>query len=715
MADMIEKGQWLVLPLNQAKELPNLRISPISVVPQRDRRPRTIVDYSFSGLNQETCTIAPSDAMQFGTALQRIVESIVNANPRFGPVLLCKVDISDGFYRVGVRPADVPKLGVIFPSASDQEQLVAFPLVLPMGWKNSPPYFCAITETVADVTNERIRHHHQPPRHRLDRVADTHEEMSKEACNEIPKRTCQPKAARATAVPEPPSPPTSRPSSRTQLPLGQFDIYVDDFLGTAQGNVRRLNRLRRTLFHTLDEVLRPKDSLDDDARQEPISIKKLRKGDARWSTTKQMLGWLIDTVQSTITLPPHRLERLFAILDSVPTEQNRVSIQKWQQMLGELRAMAIAIPGARGIFSHLQAALQAPNVNKGRIRVSNHVRATLDDFKWMASALQDRPTRLQELVAQPPCLYGTTDASGQGMGGVILPPSDHASVPPLIWRLPFPATVQKNLVSTTQPKGTITNSDLELAATIIQHDVICHTYDVREKTIHTSTDNQAAQVWQHKGSTTTNAVPAFLLCIQAIHQRFHRYIPLHSYLPGKLNAMADDASRLWKLNDTELLTHFNATYPQHRSWQLFHPRHEMNSTVICALHRKRSPPASFLAVPTQPATIGSTGPTSANRSMWTRTSKTLKTRSLSSKFTFNDTESEPSHPVANLSDLVQWRTPYVPLVKRSRHWGPRIHASTNMGTSTFASNVSSEVTPVQIHRPIASNRYRSKSCATSLR
>jgi hypothetical protein len=670
MADMIEKGQWMVFPFSQVRDLLNLRISPIGVVPQRDRRPRTIVDYSYSGINQDTCPIAPSEAMQFGTALQRIIEDIVNANPRHGPVYMCKVDIADGFYRVDVRPADIPKLGVIIPPTKDHEQLVAFPLVLPMGWKNSPPYFCAITETVADVTNERIRHHYQPPRHRLDRVADTHADTIIAPSNKPTPSTC------TTAVPAPPpSHPTSRPGQFVrQQPLGQFDIYVDDFLGTAQGKRRRLNRLRRTLFHTLDEVLRPLDPLDTDARQEPISVKKLRKGDARWSTTKQMLGWLINTIELTITLPPHRLERLFAILDSVPPEQRRVSVQKWQQMLGELRAMAIAIPGARGIFSHLQAALRSRNIENGRIRVSNHVRATLADFKWLASSLQDRPTRLQELVAQPPRLYGTTDASGQGMGGIILPPSDQSPVPPLVWRHRFPSTVQQNLVSTTHPKGTVTNSDLELAATIVQHDAVCHTYDVREQTIHTATDNQAAQAWQQKGSTTTNAVPAFLLRLQAIHQRFHRYIPLHSYLPGKLNAMADDASRLWQLNNDELLTHFNSTYPQHRSWQLHHPRPEMTSAVICALHRKRSQPASFLDVPKQPTTIGATGSSSASRSTWIRTSKTSKTRSPSFKSTYNATELAPLLPVANRSDLAQWRTPFVPSARRSRHWGPRTRA-----------------------------------------
>jgi hypothetical protein len=39
MADMFEKGQWIALPFDQVKDLPNLRISPIGVVPQRDRRP----------------------------------------------------------------------------------------------------------------------------------------------------------------------------------------------------------------------------------------------------------------------------------------------------------------------------------------------------------------------------------------------------------------------------------------------------------------------------------------------------------------------------------------------------------------------------------------------------------------------------------------------------------------------------------------------------
>jgi hypothetical protein len=173
----------------------------------------------------------------------------------------------------------------------------------------------------------------------------------------------------------------------------------------------------------------------------------------------------------------------------------------------------------------MQAALQAHNVTRNRVRVTSHVRATLDDFTWLANSIQERPTRLQELVAQQPVVYGTTDASGKGMGGVILAPlnSHHA---PVLWRLPFPPGIQAKLASTSNPTGPVTNSDLELAATIIQHDALCQLYDVRERTIHTSTDNQATQAWQTNKSTTTNSTPAFLLRLQAIHQRFHRYLPL---------------------------------------------------------------------------------------------------------------------------------------------------------------------------------------------
>ena len=79
--DMIRKEQWVVLPYQVANQLPNLRLSPPGVVLERDRRPRWIVDYSFSGVNQDTLPLAPSEAMQFGHTLDRLLREILLANP----------------------------------------------------------------------------------------------------------------------------------------------------------------------------------------------------------------------------------------------------------------------------------------------------------------------------------------------------------------------------------------------------------------------------------------------------------------------------------------------------------------------------------------------------------------------------------------------------------------------------------------------------------
>jgi hypothetical protein len=129
----------------------------MGVVPQKDLRPRTIVDYSYSGVNQATIPLAPIEAMQFGRALERLIQRIYFSNRRYGPIYMIKVDISDGFYCLKFSPSSVPSLGVVFPTTPGEEPLVAFPLVLPMGWVSSPPFFCSLTESVADVANDLLK------------------------------------------------------------------------------------------------------------------------------------------------------------------------------------------------------------------------------------------------------------------------------------------------------------------------------------------------------------------------------------------------------------------------------------------------------------------------------------------------------------------------------------------------------------------------------
>ncbi|MGH7974696.1 MAG: hypothetical protein ACREBR_04160, partial [bacterium] len=115
MADMVKKGYWLVLPYTKVRTLSRLRLSPAGVVPQRERRPRTIIDYTWSGVNAEALQLAPKEAMQFGRALQRVLQKVHQADYRHGPVHSMKLDLADGFYRVGINAMDVPALGVALP------------------------------------------------------------------------------------------------------------------------------------------------------------------------------------------------------------------------------------------------------------------------------------------------------------------------------------------------------------------------------------------------------------------------------------------------------------------------------------------------------------------------------------------------------------------------------------------------------------------------
>ena len=68
MRDFVEEGFWIVLPLEDGVGFNGLRLSPAGIIPQRDRRYRIVIDYTWSGVNEATRRLSP-DSMQFGHAL----------------------------------------------------------------------------------------------------------------------------------------------------------------------------------------------------------------------------------------------------------------------------------------------------------------------------------------------------------------------------------------------------------------------------------------------------------------------------------------------------------------------------------------------------------------------------------------------------------------------------------------------------------------------
>ena len=616
--DMINKQQWVVLPYSIAKQLKDLRLSPPGVVPQRGRRPRWIVDYTWWNVNDETLPLAPSEAMQFGHALDRILREILLADPKLGPVYMLKLDISDGFYRINVAIEDIPRLGVVFPVKQGAEPLVAFPLVLPMGWKNSPPIFSAATETAADIANRDIQSDAPVPTHPLGTLAATMDDpilpLPRPCPTSVPSPAPSSTAPTSSHLPAPTLRDSSLPS--TNKLAAYIDVFVDDFIGLSQGLYNR-ERVRNILLRAVDQIFRPNDFYDDAFRREPVSLKKLKQGDVSWCTIKTVLGWVINTTTMTIHLPDHRVERLAEILASIPETQKRLSLKKWHKILGELRSMSLALPGARNMFSLMQHALSKSK--KTRVALTKGVHQALKDFSWMYKDIVSRPTRIAELVPLLASALGYHDASGEGAGGVWFPheslsprgaTTDVLPHQPIVWRYRWPQDIIDSLVTESNPTGTITNSDLELAGGLLHLDAIAQYYDIRERTILSKTDNLATLYWQRKGSATTIKPPAYLLRLFGIHQRFHRYVPRHDYISGVSNPMADDASRLFHLTDSQFLHYFITKFPQHTSFRLVQIPSAILSCVTSALRKKMCPLESLLVEPAAPAPTGNNGPLS---------------------------------------------------------------------------------------------------------
>ena len=751
--DMISKGQWLVLPASAVMDLPGLRVSPPGVVPQRDRRPRWICDYSWWGVNDDTLPLAPMEAMQFGHALDRILREILLANPAFGPVRLMKVDISDGFYRIDLNVDDIPKLGVVFPTVDGEEPLIAFPLVLPMGWKNSPPIFCSATETIADLANARLFFQFDPPDHPLDHLAASITSPSPLHPKENPKETIpalasslpnavSPAAAAISTAARDPSPPSSpsatalSPADRGPLhpsaaafspavrspsvaafstadrrpslpsadafssalssaaaafspaardpslpsantPLSAIDVFVDDFVALSQLETNG-RRVRTILLHAIDDVLRPLSKTDHPARREPVSLKKLRQGDCSWGTVKLVLGWIIDTVNMTIHLPPHRVERLAEILDSIPKTQRRTSVKKWHKVLGELRSMSLALPGSRNIFSTMQNAL---TTQKGaRIALNKGVHDALDDFRYMHASVTERPTRIPEIVPLAPIAEGHHDASGRGAGGVWFP-AKHATPRqgykaevPVVWRHQWPDYIVNRLITDDNPHGTLTNSDLELAGGLLQLEAMAQSFDIRERTVLSKGDNLATTFWERKGSTSTNKPPAYLLRLFGIHQRYHRYVPRFDYISGPSNPVADALSRDFHLSWPELTNSLGPYLPQNGMYQVWTPSKQIVSAVTSALLKRQSKRESLLVEPPPPTQPGDSG--SVTPMTWASVpfSKPSKTKYHSFKSLPNEFVLENLHPTAIPSGLDRLKITYGSLARRSSTWGPTTYA-----------------------------------------
>jgi hypothetical protein len=641
--DFGRKGFWILLPYEVVKDEKGLRLSPIGCVPQDNRRPRMIVDYSFWCLNDETMKLAPEGAMQFGTAPLRIREALMKANPDYGPVFMYKNDMSDGFYRIRLSTSGSLKLGVILPRFEGLPQLVALPLVLPMGWTESPPWFCAFTETIADLTNVDLQRNKRVPAHPLGEAAAITDfaVQDEQAVRPIPK---------------------SHKPLTYQRPLKKMEVFVDDFVGMGQDHPSNpLTNQRAVLSHNIDKVFRPNRSTDNQWRKEPQSQSKMAKGDASWHTVKEALGWNWGATTKTLQLKEKRVSKALTLLGEI-VDCKRVSLKRWQQVLGVLRSLQPGMSGSEGHFSLLQDAL-VRQVDC-RVRLTPEVREQLEIFQDFLHGHAKRPTTLEELVPGVDLHVGACDAAKSGRGGVWFTDDGEA----IVWREPYSEDVQSEVISDQNLTGKLTNSDLELEGTVLHHFVLGKTAKVEGETTYTGCDNTPAVSWRTKGSSTSRKARARILRLAAGLQREQRAHHRIGHLSGVNNRMADDASRLWHLSDDDFVSYFNRTYPQINSWQLYRMPNAVNSLMTSVLLNSESNAESVLQELQRHTLSGPHGLPSAtaSKSIQDCPQSTILCSSSSCLAPNGDVEKLP--PVRDRSGVERLKMPCVRWARPFPHW-----------------------------------------------
>jgi hypothetical protein len=81
------------------------------------------MDYYYNMVNQQAASFTPTQGMQFGTALQRILQCLVYANPSYGPLLLAKIDLAN--CRVPLSPEAALELAILLPPDAGGAYLMA--------------------------------------------------------------------------------------------------------------------------------------------------------------------------------------------------------------------------------------------------------------------------------------------------------------------------------------------------------------------------------------------------------------------------------------------------------------------------------------------------------------------------------------------------------------------------------------------------------------
>ena len=635
-----------------------LKVSPIAAIPHKSRAFRSILDLSFilrllaggtvPSVNMNTVKTAPRAAInQIGHVLKRLIHAFAEA-PEDAKIFMAKWDVKDGFWRLNNALGDEYNFAYVLPQEPGATPKLVIPTSLQMGWIESPPYFCAASETGRDVAAQYIN---TPigslPTHKFQQLTEASTDFE--------------------ALPE---------SGSGELAT-VCEVYVNDYIVIATPSSReQLRHVANAVLTGIHDVFPP----DDDDSNDPISHKKILKGEDVFALEKDLLGFDFngEPGQHTMWLEAPKRDKLLTILHGwcrAGADRNLgIPFDVFRSTTYQLRWAFISIPQGNGLLSPFNKVL-AKEPRFVFLHRNKHLFEGVRDCRTLLRESVAEPTRCKELVQGWPDYIGVKDASKHGVGGIIV--GESKACIPTVFRLEWPADIKADLVSEQNPNGRITNSDLELAGMVILWlimEAVCS--DLADAHCALFSDNSPTIGWVRRLASKYSTVAAQLLRVLALRLKKKKASPLTPlHIGGTQNAMTDVPSRSFGSNakwhcktDCELLTLFNRLFPlpNKSSWTVFRPTYEISMRVICVLRMQDSTLAEWRKLPRIGSHTGVVGTSCAGLWEWTLRYRLPALRNESEHSRLLRVQSELERLVEeNKSKLAQSVAQSQPLERRS--------------------------------------------------
>ena len=607
--EKVRRGQARVVTWDDIKHdpPPQLKISPIAMIPHKSRLFRAILDLSFPvklkdgsivpSVNDNTIKMAPRGAIdQIGHSLQRIIHAFAAADED-AKIFMAKWDIKDGFWRLDCEQGEEWNFAYVLPPREGTPTQLVIPTSLQMGWIESPPYFCTASETARDVAEQYLQ---------------------------LPVGTLEPH--KFLPLTELVQDIDNLPLTATEDWKFMLEVYMDDYIGLAIPTSRaQLQHYANSVMYGIHDVF-PPDEIDED---DPISLKKLRKADGSWAIVKDILGLTFDGDNKTVWLENDKRDAILTIINGwIRHSKHRtfgIPFQQFRSVIAKIRHAFITIPAGRGLLSPFNAIIRlAPS--KVYLHKNEALRWALKECRTFLRESVGDPTKCARLVTSWPDFIGVKDASSHGVGGIIIGENKAAS--PTVFRLQWPPDITTAIVSDANPDGSITNSDLEMAGLLLLWLVmeeVCPSLEGAH--IALFSDNSPTVHWVQRMASKQSTIAMQLIRALALRLQLTQASPLTPlHISGIHNAMTDIPSRSFGSEakwfcktEEDLRSLFNARFPlpSQASWNVFQLSHGISTKVISVLRTKVSTTDEWRRLPPKGTMLGTIGAPMSHLWDWT--------------------------------------------------------------------------------------------------